>query len=299
MNEQIPKDIIASPSVSTSPETYLRQRDFDALVARKGYKVYHDIFMSCPCKEDGVESHRLTCQNCYGTGYVLIERRSTIAMVAQMNYPTQFKNWTIENAATAQITTLSYDPTNFMDRIVLYEEENIYNELIYPRILDNEEVIAFCAYPPIEILNIKLFRGDDISLLDINPSQVQIDKEGKIILTNIKEYLYTSQDSIYNNYSGISIRYKYHPSYHIIDVFRNLLTSPTDYPTDTISPKGTRVQFPYGAMAKMSHLVLERGNLINFPQGIINNTGMTGDTPLIDQVNNHNISKEFCDTEKN
>jgi len=280
-----------------APEVYLRQRDFDQLITRFGYNVYLDRFLPCPCKEEGVNSSRLTCKNCYGTGFVLVERIQTKAYVASMNYPTQYKDWSIENIGTSRITTLSDRPLSFMDRVILYEEKNFYSELVYP-ITDGDNLVAFCAYPPIEIINCKIFQGEDLPLRDIDPSLIEIDNEGKIILNEIANKLYYRDEYIYNSKTGISIRYTYLPSFHIIDVVRNLITSPTDTPTNGLGNKGQRVEFPYFGIGRMSHLVLERGNLLSLPNGYLNNNNHKS-TTVTDQLgDNLNVSQEFCDTEK-
>lgn len=287
-----------NPLVSTqgTPDTYLRQKDFDALISRFGYNIYLDKIIPCPCKEEGVNSARLTCQNCYGTGFVLVERIQTKAWISSLNYPTEYKDWSIENIGTSRITTLSQDPIAFMDRIVMYEEKNIYTELIYP-IEDGGNLISFCAYPPTKITYCKLFQGENAPLLDIDPSLIKIDNEGRILLNNIRDLLYNRIDYIYSSKTALSIRYIYTPSYHIIDVTRNLITSKTDNPTDGIKAKGTRVEFPYAAIGKMSHLILERGNLLNLPDRYENNLNYKGST-VTDILKGKDISPEFCETEK-
>lgn len=296
MGQKIPIKIDSPVSTSGTPETYLRQRDFDALIYRFGYNVYLDKMIPCPCKEEGVNSAKLTCKNCYGTGFILAERLQTKAFLAQMNFPTQYKDWSVENIGTAQISTLSQNPVAFMDRVVMYEEKNIYSELIYP-IIDNTEIVAFCAYPPLDIQFCKMFQGEEETLLDLDISKIQIDNEGKIILTQLADILYERNNYIYSPKTAISIRYTYMPSYHVVDIMRNLITSPTDTPTNGISPKGTRVQFPYSAMCRMSHLVLERSNLLNLPDGYNSNANYES-TNVLDLLKDKIVSKEFCDTEK-
>lgn len=294
---EIPIKIQKPVSSQGQPEVYLQQKSFDSLINRFGYDVYLDRIIPCPCKEEGVNSARLTCRNCYGTGFVLAERIQTKAWIHSMNYPTNYKDWSIENVGTAQISTLSNNPVNFMDRIILYKETNSYSELIYP--IESEEtgeVIAFCAYPPTEIEFCKIFQGEENPLQDISIEDIEIDNEGKIILTKIKDILYKRTEFIYNSKTALSISYKYHPSYHIIDIIRNLITSPTDSPSFENLAKGTRVNFPYSAVGKMSHLVLERSNLMNLPEGYMNNFGYSS-TSILDLFNNKNISKEFCYTE--
>ena len=279
-----------------APEVYLRQRDFDQLITRFGYNIYLDRFLPCPCKEEGVSSPRLTCKNCFGTGFVLAERTQTKAYIASMNYPTQYKEWSIENVGTSRITTLSSQPLSFMDRIVLYTEKNFYSELIYP-IQDGDNLVAFCAYPPVDILNCKIFQGEDVPLMDIDPSLIKIDNEGRVILNKIADLLYQYTLYTYTPKTGISLRYTYLPSCHIIDVVRNLITSPTDTSTSGLGNKGQRVEFPYFGVGRMSHLVLERSNLLNLANGQMNNN-QNESTTATDELKGEDISPEFCDTEK-
>lgn len=295
MNE-IPYKISTPVDTSSTPETYLRQRDFDSLIQKKGYPCYLDRFMPCPCKEKGVESAKLTCQNCYGSGFVLVERVQTKAYFASMNFPTQYKDYSIENTGEVQITTMSTTPVNFMDRFVLYNERNIYSEIIYPLKLDSGEIISFCAYPPVEILQCKVYQGDNLPLKDLDISKIQIDQEGKLILTKLKEDLVSRDIFVYENTTGISIRYKYIPTYHVIDISHNLRVSETDTFSSGNGNKGDRVQFPYSAIGRMSHLVLDRGNLFSLPKGTLSNTNYQNEN-AINQQSKLSVSKEFCDTE--
>lgn len=280
-----------------SPEVYLQQKSFDSLIYRFGYNAYLDKMMICPCKEEGTNSPKLGCQNCLGTGWVLSERIKTKVWVWQMNYPTKYKDWSIENIGTAQISTLSMYPLAFMDRVVLFEEKNIYTELLYPIQAENGDIFCYCAYPPTKILSCKIFVSEREKLLDIPKEKIIIDEEGKILLNNIKELI--SYRNIYINSSvkGISIRYEYYPSYHILDINRNLMTSPTDVPSDSTLSKGTRVQFPYSAVGRMSHLVLERSNLMNLGKEQISNN-LDEDLKEEDRIKELKVSENFCNTEK-
>lgn len=279
-----------------SPEVYLQQKSFDGLIYRFGYDAYLDKMMICPCKEEGVNSPKLECKNCLGTGWVLFERIKTKVWVWQMNYPTQYKEWSIENIGTAQISTLSMYPLAFMDRIVLFKERNIYTELLYPIQSSKGELFCYCAYPPTKILSCKIFVDEFSELLDVPVEKLIIDEEGKIILDNIRDLISYRDIYINSSMKGISLRYEYCPSYHILDINRNLMTSPTDVPSNPALSKGTRVQFPYSAVGKMSHLILERSNLMNLGKEQISNNS---NEDLIDEdrIKNLKVSKEFCDTE--
>lgn len=295
MDNKIPIQINPPITGQGAPEVYLRQRDFDQLINRFGYDVYIDKFLVCPCKEEGVNAPRVTCKNCYGTGFVLAERLQTKAWIASMNYPTQYKDWSIENIGTSRITTLSNQPLSFMDRVILYKEKNYYSELVYP-VQDENNLVAFCAYPPTEIVSCKVFNGENSPLIDIDPSLIEIDSEGRVVLNAIQDILYNYDIYTYTSKTGISLRYTYMPSFHIIDIIRNTISSPTDTPTNGIGSKGQRVDFPYFGIGRMSHLVLERGNLIDYPKGYLKNNNHQ-ETTVTDQLKGTDISKEFCDTE--
>lgn len=293
---EIPVKVNKPVDINGSPEVYLQQKSFDSLIQRKGYKVYIDRFMPCPCKEEGVESHLLTCKNCFGTGFVLVEREQATIFLHSMNRETQYKDWSMELIGTASITPVSEIVLSFMDRIVLYEEEIIYSDLIYPINTESGDIIAFCSYPPKEILNVFMYQGDNKELLSIDKSLIKIDSEGRLNLNEIRDILYSRQAFIYNKKTTLSIRYKFLPSYHIIDINRSVMTSPTDTFTNGIGNRGDRAIFPHSYIGRMSHLVLDRSNFINTASGYISNVQNIDSKP-INQLNDKNISKVFCDTE--
>ena len=78
----IPRVIDPPISVQGTPDAKLRINEFQSLVYRKGYPCYHDIFIPCPCKEKGSNSARVTCKNCFGSGWVLVKRVQTVANVS-------------------------------------------------------------------------------------------------------------------------------------------------------------------------------------------------------------------------
>lgn len=307
MGKEIPVQIARPVSTQGTPETYLRQKDFDALITRFGYDAYVDKIMPCCCKEQGTNAPKTTCKNCHGTGFFLAERIQTKVWLAQMNFPTEYKDWSIENIGTAHISTLSFINISFMDRVVLFQERNTYAELIYS-VLEGDKYIAYCAYPPVEINLCKVFQNTEEKLKDIDPSHITIQEDGKIIFDTeatgiIQTYINeraAKGGANFSNNVGISIRYTYMPSYHIIDITRNLITSKTDTPTDGISAKGTRVQFPYAAVGRMSHLVLGRSVTSVMPDYNDNAKPADKTTSAVatNILNGHDVSKEFCETEK-
>ena len=288
----IPRVIDPPISVQGTPDVKLRINEFQSLVYRKGYPCYHDIFIPCPCKEKGSNSARVTCKNCFGSGWVLVKRVQTVAMFQSMNFNPEYADWSIENIGTVSITSLKDDHPKFMDRYVLYTEEVEYAELIFPIYTSDDKILAFCDYPPIKILDLRMFQGDDKNLLEIDPSQVTIDNEGRLDLTSLKDILYKRKDFIFKDNTSLTIRYTYNPSYHVIDITRNIITSPVDGANKEV----IRSNFPYHAVGRLSHLVLERGNLKELPQGFENN--LAQGTTIQEQMENKDVSKEFCATEE-
>ena len=292
-NQGMPIQMGRSVDTTGTPDVRYRRNEFDSAIYKLGYPAYVDYFIPCPCKEKGVHSANLTCKNCFGSGFVLIKRMQTKLLLSQMNRSTEYKDWSVENMGTVSVTLLSEDPISLMDRVVLYTESSQYTELIYPRFLEEGKSIGFCTYPPIEIEVAYLYNGDTNKLEKIDTSNIEIDNQGKLNFKgNLENYL--REEYIHSSEPGISLKYRYHPSYHIIDIPRNLMTSPVE---NTLTKNVERQSFPIHAMGRMSHMVLERGNLINFPDGMISN--LEKSTTMLELMqDNLDINQKFCFTEK-
>lgn len=232
-----------SPNSAGQPQVKLRKSDFDALIWDKGYPVYHDKAIRCPCKEEPSDNLS-TCRNCGGSGWLFINRSQTKMVVQSMNQDTQFKEWSDENRGTARISAMSEDKLSFMDRITLYESESIYNEVLYPK-LYNGNNFAFTMYEVVEVLDIFLFQGANRKLKVLELDVDYTISSNKIILNS----LYAS------GVSKISIRYIHRPQFHIIDVMRNIMDSEIFDPS-TLSGKRS-VPFPISAIGKIAHYTLD------------------------------------------
>ena len=154
-----------------------------------------------------------------------------------------------------------------MDRIVLYELQSNYSQLTYPIKLEDGKIIAFLDYPPTSIDSMYMFNGDNSPLVKLDLSKVEIGQEGEIILTQLEEELYERTDYIYKNITGISIRYNFMPSYHIVDVTRNIIQSPVEDSSKQVES----LNFPFHSVGRASHLVIERGDLVHIPSNMESN----------------------------
>lgn len=271
-------------------QVHFRESEFEALIYSKGYRIYLDRFLHCPCKEQGVNSARVTCSNCLGSGFFLSERIQTKAVLTNMNINTEYKDWSVENMGTVSISTLNTDKVTYMDRIVLYELEAPYHQLIYPITLPNGNFIAFLDYPPVKIEKLYAFMGDNEPLLAIDVNEAKIGKEGEVDLTSIRDLLIDRDDFVYDNKTTLSIGYTYMPSYHIIDVTRNIMNSNVE----DVDKKLISTNFPYHSIGRSSHLVLDRGNLIHTSKNMTQNT--PDSTTREEEFNsrNKNIDSKFA-----
>lgn len=232
-----------SPNLAGQPQVKLRKSDFDALVWDKGYPVYHDKALRCPCKEKPADNLS-TCRNCGGSGWLFINRSQTKMVVQSMNQDTQFKEWSEENRGTARITAMNEDRLSFMDRITLYESESIYNEILYPKVYSGNN-FSFTTYEIIKVLDIFLFQGANQKL-----KLLELDTDYTISLNKIiLDPQYISETL------KISIRYTHRPQFHVIDLTRNIIDSEI-FDINTLGGKKS-VPFPVSAIGKLAHYTLD------------------------------------------
>ena len=210
--------ITQSPSMDEIPQAHFKKENFDALVWDKGQPVYLEKALRCPCKEEQTDNLS-SCRNCGGSGYIFINKKMTKMALQAMNYDTVFKSWSEENRGMVKITTLDVDVLCFMDRITQLRAISIHNQTLYPKLINisgNQVLFAYTSYPIIDIIDIFLFDvpGNPLKLLQIGQDYIIDGDKGKIIL----DESYQSLDN-----PKLSVRYNYHPQYHVTDLVRNIM----------------------------------------------------------------------------
>lgn len=231
------------PNLIGSPDIQLSKNDFDSVVWKKGYRVYHDKLINCPCKsEEGLFT--TTCINCGGTGYVLVQRNETKMILQGMNQETKYKEWSEEKMGLVKITALPTQVLTIMDRIILLDAETTFNQVVYPK-KRGKDTFALLFYEPLKVLNILMFDGANRLLKKLTDADYELQ-------SNV---IFLKKD--FGNDLRVSINYSYRPQYHIIDTQRDLMLSDTRG-TDLIVVEGA--QFPISAMGRKSHYVLDRHN---------------------------------------
>ena len=260
-----------NPIIHTTPpfsggqaEVNLVKGDFDNLVWSKGRDVILDKNYRCPCCTFNDNQPQSGCKNCGGSGYIFIQRVKTRMVIQSQTLKTNFKEWSEEESGNINVTSLAGDKIAFMDRITVFDSLWTHNENIHFFTRNNQK-IGRLDYPPVEVENIFLFQDNDSPLIRLTHLLDYTIEEDIIILDN-KYFGYEN--------ATVSIRYRAYPTYHIIDVTRESMSS-----RDMLKKVGN---FPVHAIARRSHYVVDNQNIDkNF---LLNNsyTESCSDTVTID-----------------
>lgn len=243
----------APPPNNNYPDVRLSKGDFDQFIFDKGSDVYHDKILKCPCNSHSEQKESLiTCVNCRGIGYLVIERIQTKMIVQGLNLETKFSNWSEEKIGMVKISALEESELSYMDRITLLKGETIYNERITLTATKGIYLGRF-IYPPTNVLFSYQFQSDKLPLkkltyLSTNLGDFKINGsfiEMPITNPNIKEV-------------SISIRYKHHPEFLIQELPRDIMNAKN---RDNITGiQVDDVSFPLSAIGKRSHIILDGNN---------------------------------------
>jgi hypothetical protein len=232
----------------THPESVEHQvrfepQRFNSLIYDKGYEVYIDRALRCPCTVKGTGQALISCNNCLGIGWIFVNRIETRMAVQQLNANVKYENWSQTTTGMAKVTSRAIDKLAFMDRIILREVEGYFNEVI--RVKDYKgNKVGFAIYEILEIESIYLFQGDKQALLPIKKSDYTIDGF-KIIF----DPQYNSMDDI-----NISIRYRHCLTFHLIDMNRDIMKVRT---VDCGMPDEQLRNMPISGIARKSHYIFD------------------------------------------
>ena len=291
------------PTLEGKARVDLVKSDFDAIVWQKGYDVYLDKALRCPCRSGNDHQALSSCKNCGGSGWVYLNRYQTKMVLQSMNLDTKFKEWSEERIGTVRITAMNRDEIAFMDRITVIEGRTIVNDVVFP-VDYYGELRARVNYEILEIDEIFLFAGSGTPLKRLfegTDFDILTDNQGKP--TNLLRF-----DSSYSGIDQmtISIRYQYAPQFHVLDVTRQIMSTQA---LDKSSGADIVADMPVSAMGRRSHYVLDEQNYNN--DFLLNNSyaqdlndcligsGNKPDTPQnfrIEHPNNTTVNLLWSDT---
>lgn len=237
---------VTQPSTVGKGRVDLVKSDFDAIIATKGYDVYLDKAVRCPCRRISDSQALSSCRNCGGSGYVFINRYKTKMVIQSMNVDTKFKEWSEEKLGNARITARDEEKLGFMDRITLIGSETTTSQVIFPKIISGG-LKGKLIYNPISIDEIFCFVSDKDKLykMEVNTDYT--------ISNNVLTF--DNKFTSWNDFT-VTVRYRHEPSYHVIDLVREVM--------NTVIKQGgqdKRVVMPISAVARKAHYVIDEQNM--------------------------------------
>ncbi len=249
------------------PKVRLDLSEFESLIWQHGYNCLHDKIMKCPCQIQnnipnsdegsntpsiipdafGQHYNNSLCRNCNGTGYIFINRVKTKIVLQGMNLDTRYKEWSEERTGIVKVTCLERDRISFMDRIINLDSESNYNETL--TFQDHKgEMFNYLVYEPTKVLVAFLYIDNVTKLkLLIEGVDFSID-QNKFILKKCPPRMELRN-------LKVSIKYKHHPVFHIIDMLRDVMSQESKDKNEGIVSK-----FPIHSIARRAHYILDMEN---------------------------------------
>jgi len=224
---------------------------FQDAIQEHGYKAYIDRALQCPCRVSVTNAPLSTCQNCNGVGWFFIDRTETILLCTAMANRNKYETWTAENSGTVNIASRAQDKLGYMDRITLLELECWHSQILQmKKVLSLSRWFSFTTYYPITVFDVYKFKQDDEPLERLVIDVDYTVADNKILLDQAK---YASETSI-----TLSIRYTHRPSYHVIDISRDLMKQKRAIACK--SDTNFQANFPLSCVARRAHYVLDAQN---------------------------------------
>lgn len=231
---------------------------FNSLIYDKGYEVFIDKALRCPCAIKGAGAPLNSCNNCLGVGWLYVDRVQSRIAVQTMNANMKYEDWSKLNTGMAKITARAINRLAFMDRIILREVDGYYNEILRSKDFNGKKT-CFATYEIRSVETLFLFKSDTEPLVRLTEKDYEIDEE-KITLSNNFKNL---EDSF-----TLTIRYKHYVTYHIIDGNRDIIKVRTK--DDCEMTDEILEEMPLSYTARKAHYLF---NNLNFEQSsrLINN----------------------------
>src|ERR1035437_6165878 len=261
--------------ISTTPPSYglpqarMDRKLFDDFITDKGSNCYIERALKCPCIVKGSGSALSSCQNCGGTGWLFINRQVTLVNCTSLSNRTKYEIWTEANMGIVNISCRPEDMLGRMDKVVLTDLESWFSQILYliDTPSDNTKAFAFLIYEPIDVFEVYVFNGSTAPLTYLDPSNYSIDKN-KIL---VKKTAISGIES-----PCITLRYTHRPTYHIIDINRDIVKQKSGALIDA-----GRVMFPQNCIGRRAHFVLDTANFTG--DNLFDNTNYDVTSPKYDR----------------
>lgn len=227
--------------------------EIEATIRDKGCDCLYERAYLCPCKDSASAAPLSLCRNCGGVGWIWCNPTKTRMIVSGIASDSKMKEAALRefgmiDMGAVKITAIDVDKFTYMDRITILEATAQHNQIIYPKLTDDEDIFfAFTKYNILDIDNIAFYNGSGAKLTRLFEPTDYLFQDN--IITFIDGY------SAITNFS-VSIRYSHRPVFHIIDILRESMTS-----TKGQYPQGQeKLIMPIHAIAKRAHLIKDVEN---------------------------------------
>lgn len=217
-HKKLARIITPSPDKYNPLEPIFSQNAFDKAIETKGYDVEVEKGLKCPCRIKSTNSANPKCLNCGGSGWFFISKKKTVAVIQSMNRRTKFLNWSETDRGTIQVTVKGIDRVAFMDKIRVLEVEAIFSQAADIFLTSTNKQIAFLFYEPTKIDECYLFVDTESKLVLLQQGKhFNIEEDRLVFTSEIDPYLDDEKEA------QISVRYYHNPTYHIIDINREIV----------------------------------------------------------------------------
>lgn len=240
---------------------HFNKTDFDNAVFEHGYDVTLEKAIKCPCRIEANNNGHPDCVNCGGSGWLFVNKRSTVIVSQSMNINTKFKTWSEEDRGTISVSNRPQDRLSFMDRITILDLESTYTEVVKVKKY-KKKYLAPLIYYPNSVEFAYMFTDSKEKLVPLKH------EEDFTVKNNILELNKDKFSSHFLNHDtiSVSIRYIHNPSYHVIDIprertaDRRAQVSKTSCKLDDGIPK-QKPQLVINAIARKAQYAIDRPNL--------------------------------------
>lgn len=218
--------------------------EFDISLRDKGYSVIYEKAYRCPCSTSG-NDHLDDCRNCGGVGWFWANPAQTRMVLTSITSESRYEEYGREDVGMVNVTSYEFDKLSRMDRIIIQDATTEHNEVIFPKVLNDESgMFCYTKYDIKYIDSLMLFNGSNSKLIRWSEFSEYSFRDNVLTIPNVFDH-----DIV------LSIRYGHSPTYYIWDIGRDSMVSRLSE-----GNADTPINLPIHAVAKRAHLVKDSEN---------------------------------------
>jgi hypothetical protein len=172
-------------SIITTPQAILDKTPFEDIIDSKGYSVYVEHMVECPCCDMQDSMPLPSCLNCGGAGRIWIDKTKTNMKCTSMGFNQKYQTWDTMNMGMVSLSYKAKDKLGYMDKVTLIDVETWFTQRVQLKKNRNlEELFGFLIYPPILVYDCYLFVSDEQPLKPVLLNEDFTLRDKKIILNS-------------------------------------------------------------------------------------------------------------------